>query len=79
MTNQQLYFAVGVPVLVMVAGFIWTNVSLRAEMVSRFEGLQKQIDQMNMRLLAIETEMRSLRELFGRHDKAIETLERQGR
>ena len=51
MSNTQLYLAVGLPMLVTASGFLTQNQKLGA-----FEKhVEKRLDQINSRLLAIET------------------------
>jgi hypothetical protein len=64
MTDMQLYLAIGIPVVVMVLGFVWSSTALRSEMNARFEGLNGSInarfDAVNARLDALSNRIDSL-------------------
>lgn len=60
MSNAQLYVAVGLPMLVTVLGFVTQD--------AKFAAIGKRLDQINGRLLAIETSMRYVYEKVGEHE-----------
>ena len=84
MTNEQLYLAIGIPALLILLNtsmmiFLFNRVEgrldrMQTDMDGRFNGMQTGMDG---RFAKIDTGLRRFFELFGRHDKSIEMLERK--
>ncbi len=62
MTDQQLYLSIGIPSVLIVLSWLLQSQRLNA---------------IDARLQGIETALRGVYEMAGRHDKAIETLEKR--
>ena len=63
MTNVQLFIAVGVPVLVMIVGFVLQGRSidnLRNEMLARFDTVNGRIDGLSARIDSLSTRIDGL-------------------
>ncbi len=90
MTNTQLFIAVGVPVLVMIVGFVLQGRSidnLRNEMLARFEAanqridsnfnaLNTRIDGLERRIGVIESDLRQFYSITGNHEGRISAFEK---
>ena len=91
MTNIQLFISVGVPLIVLIAGFVWQNraiheglAALRNEMLSRFDGVKEQFDGVNARLDSlerrvgvIESDLRQFYSITGNHEGRISAIEKR--
>jgi hypothetical protein len=66
MTNSQMYIALGIPGLLILA-----NIALTLTLNGRLES------RMEARFDKVDGDLRRFFELFGRHDKAIEIFERK--
>ncbi len=87
MTNVQLFIAVGVPVLVMIVGFVLQGRSidnLRNEMLARFEavnsridGLGSRMDGLERRIGVIESDLRQFYSITGNHEGRISAFEKR--
>ncbi len=90
MTNAQLYLALGMPTLTALTTLIVALINF-AKLEARMDRLETKVETSNKelrsdmdkrfsdtdkRLLTIEADLRRFFELYGRHDKAIEVLER---
>ncbi len=84
MTNVQLYLAIGIPSLIALLNTavmlaLFGNLSsridaLRTEVNARIDKLEARIDS---RFDRVDADLRHFMELFGRHDKSIEILEKR--
>ncbi len=80
MSNLQLFLAIGVPVLVMIVGFVLQGrafSSLRDEMLARFESVNGRFDSLERRVGVIEADLRQFYSITGNHEGRIGSLEKR--
>ncbi len=91
MANLQLFTAIGVPVLVMIVGFVLQNKAiqgeisgLRIEMLARFQAadsrldrIDRRIDEIERRVGVIEADLRQFYSITGNHEGRIGALEKR--
>jgi len=80
MTNTQLWLAIGVPSFLILVGILLNQSaisSLRAEILSRFAGVEAHFTGIENRLIVIEGDLRRFYQLIGEHSGKIESLERK--
>ena len=76
MNNVQFYILIGTTL----GGVLWQRIDskdLRDEIKDLRKEMNERFSAINQRLLVIEADLRAFYSITGRHDKAIEILERK--
>lgn len=80
MTNTQFYIGIAIPSILVILGWLHQNVRLtefRSDVDRRFEGIDRQFDRMDRRLILIENDQRQFFTITGKLDGRIDELHRK--